>query len=98
MGEFSYEQVKAAQYMARLLKVNYFSFEDGDNFFEYLCYIGGNFNKNSQEVSHFHKIVYCVKRKPSKHRHRSYRRDSGKLRLWRGRKTTSAITSEAQPR
>ena len=42
MREISYDQVKAAQYMARLLRAKYFNTEDGDNFFEYLHHMGEN--------------------------------------------------------
>ena len=42
MSEFLYEQVKAAQYMARLLRAGYFKIEYADNFFDYLRGIGAN--------------------------------------------------------
>ena len=42
MREFFYDQVKAAQYMARLLRAKNFDSEEGGNFFEYLISIGGN--------------------------------------------------------
>ena len=44
MREILYDQVKAAQYMARLLRAKYFSAEDSVNFFEYLYFMGGNLN------------------------------------------------------
>ena len=44
MREILYDQVKAAQYIARLLRGKYFSAEDSVNFFEYLHFMGGNLN------------------------------------------------------
>lgn len=45
MPEILYEQVKAAQYMARLLRAGYFYIERGDNFFDYLIGIGVNLKR-----------------------------------------------------
>lgn len=45
MPEILYEQVKAAQYMVRLLRAGYFNIERGDNFFDYLIGIGVNLKR-----------------------------------------------------
>ena len=42
MLEILYDQVKAAQYMVRLLQAKYFAVENTDNFFDYFNGIGGN--------------------------------------------------------
>ena len=42
MREILYDQIKAAQYMARLLQAKYFTVEEDDNFFDYIIGIGGN--------------------------------------------------------
>lgn len=44
MREILYDQIKAAQYMARLLQAKYFTVEEDDNFFDYIIGIGGNLN------------------------------------------------------
>ena len=45
MSEILYDQVKAAQYMARLLRAKHFNIEEGDNFFDYIRGIGGNLKR-----------------------------------------------------
>ena len=45
MPEILYDQVKAAQYMVRLLRAGYFNIERGDNFFDYLIGIGVNLKR-----------------------------------------------------
>lgn len=42
MSEILYDQVKAAQYMTRLLQAKYFPIEKGHSFFEYIRDMGGN--------------------------------------------------------
>lgn len=50
MPEILYEQVKAAQYMARLLREKYFNIERGDDFFDYLHGIGVNLKRLLKDV------------------------------------------------
>ena len=45
MDEILYGQVKAAQYMVRLLRAKYLSIDRGDNFFDYLSAIGVNLRR-----------------------------------------------------
>ena len=45
MSEILYEQVKAAQYMARLLRKKYFNIENDDDFFDYIRGIGANLKR-----------------------------------------------------